>query len=255
MDCQSWRYTCGTLRAHRLSTIGRGILSIGHKIRIVFLAVAVWLMVTATPPMLRAQAAVERLGDHLFRLGQIRIDTAKREIAISGHVNDAHVLEFVASTTGGFKAYESALSLDTGGIPFNAALLLIGLDKAHARVPTRHFDPIAPAGDPVDLWVQWSLNGQARRERVEALLFDIRTRQPIPSGVWVYTGSTFVQDNAYLADIDGVLIGFVHSPAPVIENPRAGAVDSYGSVILNPNLGLPPGTAVTLTVHALSEKR
>jgi hypothetical protein len=197
---------------------------------------------------------VERLGEHLLRIGRIRVDTAKREVVVPGHVNDAHVLEFVASTTGGFKAYESALSLDAGGITFNAALLLIGLDKTHARVPTKHFDPVAPAGDPVDIWVEWSVDGQARRERVEELMFDLRTKQPIPSGPWVYTGSTFVRDNAYLADIDGVLIGFVHSPAPVIENPRAGAVDSYGSVIFNPSLGLLPGMPVTLTVRALSDK-
>ena len=234
-------------------------------------AVALALLITPTSAFAQPQAPkplgsperpmpfppnlVERLGDHLFRVGQIRVDTAKREITVSGHVNDVHVLEFVASTTGGFKAYESALSLDAGGIPFNAAMLLIGLDKTHARVPTRHFDPIPPAGDPVDIWVEWSANGQARRERVEELMLDLRTKQSIPAGPWVYTGSTFVKDSGYLADIDGVLIGFVHSPAPVIENPRAGAVDSYGSVVFNPNLGLLPGTAVTLTVRALPEKR
>ena len=105
------------------------------------------------------------------------------------------------------------------------------------------------------MWVEWNANGQPRRERVEELMFDVRTRQPMPSGPWVYTGSTFVRDNAYLADIDGVLIGFVHSPAPIIENPRAGAVDSYGSVIFNPNLGLKPNTPVTLTIRAVSDKR
>jgi hypothetical protein len=198
---------------------------------------------------------VERLGHHLFRVGQMRVDTAKREIVVPGHVNDAHVLEFVASTNGGFKAYESALSLEAGGYTLNAALLLIGLDKAHARVPTKHFDPVAPAGDPVEIWVEWSANGQTRRERVEELMFDVRTRQPMPAGPWVYTGSTFVRDGAFLADLDGVLIGFVHSPAPLIENPRAGAVDSYGSVVLNPNLGLRPGSPVTVTIRALSEKR
>ena len=198
---------------------------------------------------------VERLGDRLYRLGRVRVDAAAREVVIPGTVNDAHVLEFVASTTGGLKAYESALSLDTAAIPLNAALLLIGLDKAHARVPTKHFDPIPPAGDPVEIWVEWGRKGETRRERVEELMFDLRTKQAIPSGPWVYTGSTFTPNNAYLADIDGVLIGFVHSPAPIIENPRAGAVDSYGSVVFNPNLGLKPGTPVTVTIRALSDKR
>lgn len=247
-------------------------MSLHGRAQFISLAAIIGLAILATGAFLRAQTMpsppgaappgvpppppnlIERLGEHLFRIGQIRVDTAKREVVVPGLVNDAHVLEFVASTKGGFKAYESALALDTGGIPFNAALLLIGLDKTHARVPIRHFDPTAPAGDPVEIWVEWSASGQTRRERVEELMFDLRTRHPIPSGPWVYTGSTFTPDNAYLADIDGVLIGFVHSPAPVIENPRAGAVDGYGSVIFNPNLGLLPGMAVTLTVRALTDK-
>ena len=56
-----------------------------------------------------------------------------------------------------------------------------------------------------------------------------------------------------MADLDGVLIGFVHSPAPIIENPRAGAVNAYGSVTLNPKIGLTPGTEVTLTIRAVSQ--
>jgi hypothetical protein len=67
----------------------------------------------------------------------------------------------------------------------------------------------------------------------------------------VYTGSQFIPgSNMYAAQLDGVLIGFVHSPAPVIENPRAGAVSAFGSVVLNREL-IAPGTPVTLIVKAL----
>ena len=44
------------------------------------------------------------------------------------------------------------------------------------------------------------------------------------------------------------------SPAPLIENPRAGAVGGYGAVVLNPNLGLSPGLPVKLTVRALPRR-
>jgi hypothetical protein len=202
------------------------------------------------PPAAPVKPSVDKIGHQLFRIGRIRVDTGKREISVPGRVNDAHVLEFVASTQGGLKAYESAISLETDGVTFNAAMLLIGLDKKNARVPTRHFDPVPPAGDPVDIWIEWNAEGKPRRERVEHLLFDVRTRQPMPPGPWVYTGSTFIDDGRYLADTDGVLIGFVHSPAPVIENPREGAVASYGFIILNPRLGLPPESPITLIVSA-----
>ena len=207
----------------------------------------------AQVPLPLPPGLLQKISDHEYRIGRMRIDTAKRAITIDGHVNDAHVLEFVACTPGGFKAYESALTLETGAIPLNTALILIGLDKTHARVPTRHFDAVAPAGDPVEIALEWTDGGDVHREPIERLLLDLRTRQPIPVGRWVYTGSTFVEGGAYLADLDGVLIGFVHSPAPVIENPRAGAVDAYGSVVLNQALGLKPGAAVTVTIRAAAE--
>jgi hypothetical protein len=57
-----------------------------------------------------------------------------------------------------------------------------------------------------------------------------------------------------LAELDGVLIGFVHSPAPIIENPRSGAVNGYGAVVLNTQLGLAPGAEVQLGVKALGRR-
>ena len=224
--------------------------------------------------------SVQKVGDGLFRIGQIRIDTAKREVAVPGKANQVTTLEFVANTEGGMKAYESALTLNTGGVAFNAALLLIGLDPSHARVPTRHFDPTPPAGDPVEIWVEWNTGdvpalvgplglpsrgtpptppapSQKIRVRVEQLLFDRRTNQTLPEGPWVYTGSSFAPSSApsdpprFMSDLDGVLIGFVHSPAPVIENPGRGAVDSFGFVVMNPSIGLAPETPVIVTVKAI----
>jgi len=195
---------------------------------------------------------VEKIGKDQIRIGQINVDTSKREITVQGTVNDVTVLEFVANTLGGLKAYESAVTLNTDGVTFNAALLLIGLDRANARVPTRHFDPEQPAGDPVELWIEWEGAGKsAQRIRAEQLIFDRTTEQTMPEGPWVYTGSSFHPDGRYVADADGVLIGFVHSPAPVIEHPRGAGIDRYGSIILNPNLGLKGGMPITLRVRSL----
>ena len=137
---------------------------------------------------------------------------------------------------------------------FNTALLLLGLDPARSRVPKMHFDPVAPKGDPLEIWLDWNTPTGPRRARIEQLLYDERTKTTMSEGPWVYTGSTLV-DGRYMADIDGVLIGFVHSPAPVIENPRAGAVGAYGSIVMNPRLGLIGGTKVVVTVKAVTAKR
>ena len=45
----------------------------------------------------------------LFRIGEIKVDTTKREASVAGKVNPVETLEFVANTQNGMKAYESAL--------------------------------------------------------------------------------------------------------------------------------------------------
>lgn len=208
-----------------------------------------------------APPAVEKLADGTFRIGALRIDRVKRELTAPGRINNVTILEFVANTLNGVKAYESAVTIDCDAVTFNTALLLLGLNPSDAKVPTRHFDPTPPDGDPVEIFIDATIrpdpkspDQEQKRLRIEELLFDQRTNTTMSSGPWVYTGSSFIADEngrRYMADLDGVLIGFVHSPSPIIENPRPGAVDSYGSVVLNPNLGLVADSPVTLTIRAV----
>ena len=198
-----------------------------------------------------ARPAVVKIREGVYKIGAIEADTLKREVTVPATVNsDVTTLEFVANEKGGAKAYESALTVSADATTLNAALLLIGLDPAHARVPVRHFDPVAPKGDPVEMFVAWGTGSARKQIRIEQLLYDKRTNAPMANGPWVYTGSAF-SNGRFLADLDGVLVGFVHSPSPLIENPRDGAVDAYGSIVLNPNIELPGGTQVTLIIRAL----
>ena len=72
---------------------------------------------------------------------------------MAGTVNpDVRTLEFIANGRNGMRAYETAVTLDTDGVTFNTALLLIGLDRSRARnAPKNHFDPAVAEGDPVDI--------------------------------------------------------------------------------------------------------
>jgi hypothetical protein len=237
----------------------------GQHLLIVLVSIACGVTALAQGPQVRPPGSgggrggpypdngpVRRIGESTYQIGQLRVDTAKRELTAPATVNDVTILEFVANTIDGQKAYESALTVDTDAVRFNTALLLLGVDPRRSRLPTRHFDPVPPAGDPLDIFVEWDAP-TPRRVRVEELLFDNRTGRTLPAGPWVYTGSTFVGDpgrQGFLADLDGVLIGFVHSPAPVIENPRIGGTDGYGAVVFNKQLGLAPGAAVRLIVAA-----
>lgn len=206
-------------------------------------------MRSATPPV--TPSKVEKLTDSRLRIGTIDVDMAAKEVSVPGTINEAPVLEFLANTKGGYKNYESAIEADCSAIDFNLGLLLIGLDRDRAAArPRFHFDPIPPDGDSVEIWVSWKAGTETKRSRADDLLYDISTKKSVSPGRWVYTGSRFMpKSTAFLADVDGVLIGFVHTPAPLIE--RVDQVPAYGNIALNPTLGLSPGTAVTLTVKAL----
>ena len=155
------------------------------------------------PPMSRgpyfgptpAPSPVERLGPNRVRVGNIRVDTAKKELSVDGVVNEVLMLEFLANTKDGFKAYESALELDTNAINFNVACLLIGLDNAGAVVSRYQFDPLPPQGYPLELFIEWDSGGTRRRIRAEQLVYNKVTKQTLTEGPWVYTGSVFSAEN------------------------------------------------------------
>jgi hypothetical protein len=206
------------------------------------------------PRVMPAPAPVEKLGDDSYRIGEMRLNTRTKELAVPGTVNDVAILEFIANTLGGYKAYESAMTLNTNAISFNAALLVMGIDPARSRGAEYQFDKRAPEGDPVDITVSWKDGPRDRTVPVEDLLYDQRSKKTLAKGPWVYTGSRFYKTEngpMLLAETDGVLIGFMHGPQSIIDNPRDDARDGFGAIILNPNLGLKPGTPITLTVKAL----
>lgn len=221
-----------------------------------FLAAALLLCAQApappTPtPAGRPSPAVERLGEGRFRIGAIHVDTNKREVTIRGSLNDVQALEFLANSRGGMKAYESAMTLDTDAISFNIALVLIGLDRANAKVATGHFDPAEVRGDPVSLTVEFQSPSGPERGPVEKLLYDRSTNTAIEPSEWVYTGSTFYPDGRFAADAEGVLIGFAHTPSSVIESVKGIGLSRYGAIVINPRIL--KGTPIALRITALGK--
>jgi hypothetical protein len=230
--------------------------------RVPYLAFAVAALAAAmVEPMAAGQinsptkpAPIEKVGANQYRLGKVRVDTAKSEVSVSGKTNPSVMtLEFIANTKDGWRAYESAVSLDTDAITFNAALLLIGLDGSRVKgVPKFHFDPTALSGDVVTISLECP-GGECQRMPAERLMFDREKKEAVSGGKWIYTGSSFVPDGRFAADIGAVLIGFVHDPATVIEYSSGAGLGNYGQIVVNPNLGIPEGTAITLTVKAAGQ--
>jgi hypothetical protein len=197
---------------------------------------------------------IKKLGENLVQINNIVVDTAKKEVSVTGHSMADRTLEFVASTKRGMKLYESAIELDTDATTFNFALIMIGLDKKRGVAPREHFGKDV-GGDPVEIWIEWKSGETRRRVSINELLYDAQNQKVPAMGDWVYTGSTVLPDGRFLAELDGVLIGFVHDPASLIENVSGGGLNAYGSIKLNPNLNLAPDTEIKLTVKALPRQK
>ena len=200
---------------------------------------------------------VERIDENLFRVGTIMVDTAKREVAVPGIVNTVArggPLEFLANTQGnapgepGWRAYESAVQFDTDAVTFNLALVLIGLDSSDA-IDGRNFD--MDKADRAQIRIAWDDDDGPRTVRAEEMLYNRDTGKTLTRSDWVYTGSYFLEDGRYLADVEGILVGFIHRSAPILEYPLNEGVGTYGHVVFNPELGLEPGDPILMTVTAI----
>jgi len=196
---------------------------------------------------------VHDLGNGHFRVGLIKVDRNQRRFTIPAVVHKKQGMqEFILCTKGGFKEYESTLEAGATAYEVNVACLLIGLDPKHARTPRFHFDPNKITGDRVAISVNWEEGKQKHHIDASQAVKDNRSGKTLPDAEWVYTGSTFTDDGAYLAQTDGVLIGFVHDPAEIITHVTGMGQGDYGSLVPNTEKLPAMGTRVTVEVKALA---
>ncbi len=195
---------------------------------------------------------VQDLGNGHFRVGLIEVDRNQRRFTVPAEVHqDEGTQEFILSTRGGYKGYESTLEAGATAYEFNIACLLIGLDPDRARTPRFHFDPTGVTGDRVEVNLSWGKGKKVRRVSAAEAVKDQRTGKAMKATGWVYTGSTFTPDGAYMAQTDGVLIGFVHDPAEIITLAVGTGQGDYGQLVPNTATLPKKGTRVTVEVKAV----
>ncbi len=199
---------------------------------------------------------VKNLGDGRIQLGNIIVDRKKKEVIVQGRINmKSGVIEYIACTKGGNKSYESVLEMDTDAKTFNLSMIFLGLDPTKGKACAFHFDPNPPQGDPVEISIHWDSDEGEKTVMAQELILDMKTEKTFPASQWVYTGSVFLRNRAYLADRAGVLIGFVHDPAPVIESPQPISQDSFGSLVVNSAILPEVGTKIHLIIKPFENKK
>ncbi len=226
------------------------------------LRAAIGLAAVTCIPLARAQlpapplGGLKALGQERFQIGRIVVDKRAGTFTVPGRV---HVLgkplEYLATSPGGRKAYETLLELDATGTEFNLACILIGLERDAKQAQFRKSGKAPIAGQRVAIHIAWSEGGRRRKiSAADALGNPEAGAKPEPIE-WVYTGSpTSEATGRFAADVTGTLIGFVHDPSSVIESAVGIGIGAYGSV--RGNAALPPvGSAIELIVEAANASK
>jgi hypothetical protein len=202
--------------------------------------------------MMKQKPLTQDLGGGRYRIGSILLDKKRKTLTLQGEMLPTEVnkaIEFLATMKKGFKSYESVMTLDANAFEFNLACILIGLDGAKTA-PRFHFDPNPLEGDPVSISISWQQDEQRKTIDVIELLRVDGKRIKAPSR-WNYTGSKFEPSGAYLAQMDGVLIGIIHDPASIIDHNTGLGLGNWGAITVDPDIAPAAGTRVTLTLKNL----
>ena len=180
-------------------------------------------------------AAMKEISPGIFQIGVLKLDKAARSISFPGKVNMASdVVEYVLVNTRG-SIHESLLSTEVQPSDLHFAMLLLGAKGAGllapqpSEAPPAQIDAIylktAPRlkGDNLDFSVRWTdAAGKLHLGAVEEWLLNPESRKAPERGPWIYTGSMFGQEGAFLAQQDGNFASVVVNPAALINNPRPG---------------------------------
>jgi hypothetical protein len=210
---------------------------------------------TTPAPATTAPAApvgdLKPLGRDRYQIGRIVLDKKAGSFTVPGRV---HVLgkplEYLATSPGGMKEYETLLEVDASGSEFNLACILLGLERDPKQGQYWQFSKDPLSGPRVEIRVAWQDSGKRREVSAAEALLDPKDETRPESVEWVYMGSLMnPSDGLFAADVTGTLVGFVHDANSVIESVYGLGIGAYGSVSGNPEKLPPEGAPVELIVR------
>jgi hypothetical protein len=194
---------------------------------------------------------MKSLGGDRYQIGTIVVDKAARRFNVPGRVQLlGKPLEYLATSPGGMKAYETLFELDAVGSEFNLACILVGLDRDPNLVQVDRGSREPLPGPRVAISVAWTQDGKRRQMSAAEAVLNPEARVKPADVAWVYIGAPgFGSTGRFPADTTGTLIGFSHDPNCVIESAVGIGVGAYGSVRGSPQLP-PVGSPIELVVDA-----
>lgn len=208
--------------------------------------------------------AIEEVSPGVLRIGTVQVEQATKTVSFPAAVNMTKgLMEYLLVGRGG-PTHESLLVTDTKPIELHTAMLLLGAKGSKptpggAEVPppqlTKEYLQHAPklTGDLILLTATWKdANGNEKTGDISQWLLYTPSKKPPVNGPWLYTGSGFGADGAFLAQVEDILAGLVTNSAALINNPRKGNDDDR-AWDANPAIIPPVKTPLTLSVKLLEQ--
>jgi len=207
------------------------------------------LAATETP---NASEYVKPLGDEKYQVGKIVVDRKAGRFTLPARV---HVLdkplEYLLTSVGGMKEYETLLETEVTGTEFNLACILLGLEPPADLSALYQFSKTPLDGMPVQISIAWQDSGKRQVATAEEALIEPKNLG-METVEWVYVGSNIGTGGQFSADMTGTLVGFVHDNNSVIDTRYGLGIGAYGSIDGNSDLLPPAGTVVEVIVERVS---
>jgi hypothetical protein len=154
------------------------------------------------------------------KLPHIVVDVLRKEVRVDCFTVAANYpLEFLVVVSNA-NEYEAIVRTDAKGSDLHLALLILGLKPGEPA----HFSKdgstlLPPSGPLVDIFFEYQKEGKTVRVPAYEWLLDVHSKKACTNFVWCFTGSQFLENGQYGANMTGQLIGVVNNDLTVLDVP------------------------------------
>ncbi len=203
----------------------------------------------STSPIDAALVKPKEISKGVYQVGNVILDTNKKEVVISGEINIATgdtTIEFFACGLLG-PSHESILMLDAEPLSLFTALGLLEL-KPGMNLEVQG-DPHDPEGSDVQVWVEWKQGDKVVSKTARELVWNKFTKQPMEKTHWVFTGGR-IRTGQFTTQLTHNIIAVHRDPDSILNHPLPGGIDDR-TYRVNTDVVPPKGTKVKVIIRPI----
>jgi len=188
-----------------------------------FLTIAVGAICLITGCVSSPRTAADRPDSNPIRMGSVLVDPSRREVIVTGFVNQVEGLVELWACGPGGKVHESIFVIQAEPKDIQAGLLLLGLKPTDS--PSAGLGQGPPQGSELSIEVVWSDDGKEKRMAAERFVSDYTTRKPARHGGWIFNGS-MIKEGFFMADAEDSIVSTYWDPWAIVNIKNLGDDDN-----------------------------